>query len=131
MTVTLRTENSGLRPEFEHPERNYRRAIGGGFGPQAIRFRSIVPCTRATIPTNVPFDVRKWRLVWNNAQYGQWRQLRDFWDDTLGGVTAMDYTPVGELDVDAVEVTFVPGTFEWERTGFLTYTMSVEIEELR
>lgn len=131
MTITLRTENSGLRPEYEHIEANRRRAIRSSFGPQSIRFLSVAPCSQATVPTTVPFDVRTWTLEWDNAQYGQWRQLRDFWDDTLGGVIPMTYTPVGELDVDAVEVTFVPGTFEWTRTGFSTYTMRVQIEELR
>ena len=131
MTITLRTQNGGIRPEFDHPTRNRREAVAQSFGPQSIRFRSVAPCTQATVPTNVPFDVRGWRLEWDNTQYGQWRQLRDVWAETLGGVLPMDYTPVGDTDVNAVEVTFVPGSFQWQRTGYLTYTMSVEIEELR
>lgn len=131
MTVTLRTASGGIRPEFEHPTANRRQGISSGMGSQAIRFRSVAPCTQVTVPTTVPFDVRGWRLEWNDAQYGQWRQLRDVWDATLGGVIPMTYTPVGEADIDAVQVTFVPNSFEWTRTGLVTYTMSVEVEELR
>ena len=125
MTITLRTETTGVRPEFEHPERSYRRAIVGSFGPQATRFRSVAPCTQGSVPTAVPFDVRSWRLEWHDAQYGQWRQLDDLWSATFGGVLPMTYTPVGELDAAAVQVTFIADSFEWERTGFLTYSMSV------
>jgi len=131
MTITLRSENSGLRPEFDHVTTATRRQVRGNDSARAIRFRSIAPCSIATVPTSEPFDVRRWRLVWSGAQYGQWRQLRDFWDETLGGVIPMTYTPVGDIDANAVQVTFVPDSFQWERNHLTTYTMAVEIEELR
>lgn len=131
MTIVLRTESTGIRPDFDYIEELGRKAVRSSFTPAALRVRSVAPNSKVPTPTNLDLDVRRWTLVWNRAPLGEKYKLQTAWRASFGGTLEMEYTPVGELDTAKVNVTFIEGSMEIVRTGLLTYDMSAKVEESR
>lgn len=118
-TITLRTEVTGARPQFGTREVRLRDAALSSaeeFG--AVRAREI-----NARPT------RRWELSWDEATDGQRRHVEQCFDDSLGGVLTMNFTPLGDVDANAVEVLFVEDTFEAEPVGPFTWRMRATVEE--
>lgn len=118
-TLTLRTETSGVRPTFEYIEERQRRAVQSPEKEPQRRHRQINE--RA---------VRIFKLRWRETDYGQVDAMRGLFADSLGGVLAMDYTPIRDVDANAVEVCFVEGTLEIEQVAPAVWNMEADVEEL-
>lgn len=126
MVVELRTENSGVRPQFQYAEELRRPAIRSSFTPASVRTRAIFAPAGAGGDTQ-----RVYKLRWTEAYEGERYKLRKAWADTRGGALAMDYTPVGYTDSAKVSVTFVPKSLSITQTGLDTFDMAVDVMEAR
>lgn len=118
MTLVLRTQSSGLNPEFSHPVRHSRPAKHSDRQRGHFRRRA-----------RVEHRTKGHQLIWTEGSKGEADSLRRLWQ-TSGCVQPMKYTPVGKTDVHQVEVVFVPGTLSIRQSGPSKFAMSVEIEEL-
>ena len=116
---TLRTETTGVRPDFDYEVTSKRRALVGDRRDPLIQRRQVN--ARA---------VRQFRLVWSGAYEAQKVLLNEAWDETQGGALPMNYTPVGDVDANAIEVRFVEDSLVIQRVGPIAYEMSVLVEEV-
>ena len=117
-TLALRTETTGVRPQFDHARVHDRRALMTD--PDALTPRARQVNER---------PIRRYTLFWERATAGQRFLLRQAWKDARGPVMPMAYTPVGKTDSDAHDVRFVDKTLAIRRTSAGEWTMSAEVEE--
>lgn len=109
----------GARSEFGLLERVDRDGVRNGaeeFG--AVRARELNE-----------YSTRAWELVWDEATLGQVVLVELAFDQSLGGVLAMAFTPPGDVDANALSVIFVADTFEYEAVSPLRFRMRTVIEE--
>lgn len=116
---TLRNEASFLRPEYEHGRGRVRRSV-----------RGLDPKRGAYLRREIEeADRERFTLRWSEADVGQRELLLNAWNTTRG-VDAMNYTPLGDIDANALEVWFTgPPTIT--RTGVRSWAMAAEFEEDR
>ena len=119
-TLTLRTQTTGIRPQFDHEVGSRRRATQTTKGSPIWRGRQINE--RA---------LKTFGLEWPNTGAGQKAQLLKAWNDAHGNVAAMNYTPIGDVDANAIEVRFVDGTLETEQLNAKRWRLRAEIEQVR
>ena len=119
-TLTLRTESTGIRPGFEHSLNRRRRAVQTPVEALSPRSRQI---------NENKLD--RYRLEWKDADEGQRFLLKSAFADAAGRSLSMNYTPLGDIDANAIEVRFVEDTLSIRGAPGLSYAMSVEIEEVR
>lgn len=118
-SLVLRSEEYGVRPDFEHPRRSRRRAIKSPKGsPRRVR---------RTVNER---EVRSWTLSWDDAPEGVVSHLIELWADAAGPVLPMAYTPVGKTDADALDVRFVDDSLVIEHTRHGAFRIRVAIEEV-
>jgi len=118
-TLTMRTETTGARPQFgtvEIRRRDGVRNTAEEFG--RVRAREINE--RAN---------RAWELVWDEATPGERIRIERLFDDSLGGVFAMNFTPLGETDASAIEVIFVEDTLRMDQAGPHHWRIRTVVEE--
>ena len=115
-TINLRTESSGIRPMFEHAIASRRKAIQS---PGSFRQRR----------EKNERERRAFRLVWQDGREGQKYLLKQAWEDSLGGALTMNYTMLGDVDANAIEVSFISDSLIIARTGPVTWNMEVEVQE--
>ena len=116
-TLTLRTQTTGIRPEFEVSSLQQRRALQTPDESMVSRARQVNqhPILR--------LDFR-----WSEANGGQRQILERAWADAAD-VVAMNYTPLGDIDANALEVRFL-GEPSIEQTSAKTWRMSASVEEV-
>lgn len=114
---TLRDEASFLRPEYEHGRARVRRSVRGLDDARGAYLRRAIE----------PVDRARFRLVWQDGSEGQRELLLNAWEETRG-VKPMNYTPLGDVDANAIEVWFT-GPPSIRRTGLGTWAMEAEVEE--
>lgn len=92
--TTLRTETTGLRPAFEHrEERTYRARKSPNTDSAYHRLR-----------VNPAHVRRVFHLSWPEANRGQYDEVLFYYGLSNQGIKTLTYTPVGEVDADAIEV---------------------------
>lgn len=120
-TLTLRTETGPLRPQFDSADVSQRRAHKsedeGYLTPRAREVNAR--------------ELRRFPLRWKAGSDGQRLLLLKALDDSRGGVLAMNYTPLGEVDANALEVQLASDTLRIKRVGFNAYDMELELVEVR
>ncbi len=116
-TITLRTQSSGVRPQFEHAVASLRSALQTTGAFRQVREKN-------------ERELRSFRLEWPSATEGQKHLLEEAWSDSYGGVLPMNYTMLGDVDANAIEVRFVESTLRIERVGVRTWSMDVEVREV-
>lgn len=116
---TLRNEASFLRPEFEHARGRIRRSV-----------RGLSRLTGAFLRREIEeADRKSFRLVWRDADEGQRKLLLEAWETTRGALP-MNYTPLGDVDANAVEVWFRSAP-QVVRVGLDAWSMTADLEEDR
>lgn len=75
------------------------------------------------------YSTRRWELVWDEANLGQVLFLEWCFDQSLGGVLPMTFTPYGDVDANAIEVLFVRDAFETDQVSVNRWRMRTLIEE--
>ncbi|MDP9136443.1 MAG: hypothetical protein M3N56_16635 [Actinomycetota bacterium] len=118
--LILRSETTGLRPEFEHDLTSERDAVKTPEGSPVVHARQKNERAR-----------RVWGLRWAQATPGQRYLLESAWQIANGPTSPMAYTPIGDVDANAVEVFFVDDTLRIEQLSAGFFRMDVEIEEGR
>jgi len=73
---------------------------------------------------------RAFGLVWRGASEGQKYLLLKAWRDSLGGALPMNYTMLGDVDGNAIEVQFIADSLSVTRTGHRTWDMRTEVQEV-
>lgn len=114
---TLRSEASNLRPEFEYGLTNVRRAVTGSDRVRGAYHRRQIEGLSRDVAT----------LRWAEGSEGQRELLLGAWNATRG-VVPMNYTPLGDIDANAIDVWFTRRP-TFRRTGRDTWAMVAEIEE--
>jgi len=116
-TLNLRTETSGIRPMFEHAIASQRKALqtSGSFRQRREKNER---------------ERRSFRLVWRSGREGQKYLLKKAWEDSLGGALTMNYTMLGDVDANAIEVCFVEDSLTIRRSGPVTWDMEAEVQEV-
>lgn len=118
--LTLRTQTTGLRPEFEHVVTRRRRSVQTEREALSPRGRQINE-----------HSLDRFRLEWKEADAGQRFLLVNAFKDAHGRAMPMNYTPLGDIDANAIEVRFVEDSLSIKGSGPLSFAMTVEIEEAR
>lgn len=118
-TVTFRTSTTGLRPRSDHAVVHGRRALQSE--PEYLSPRAKQVNAR---------ELRRFRCNWPETNEGQHALLVQAWSDSRGGVLPMNYTLVGGIDANAIEVQFVEPP-KIKRVGPVTFEMSCELVEVR
>jgi hypothetical protein len=118
-TLLLRSETEGICPDseegFDRLRENVRSSPEmGSVVARQVRARAL----------------RTGTLQWSNADESERYKLLKAYDDARGSVIPMLYTPVGDVDVDAIPVQFVRGSLRTTQTALNSYEMSVDIEEV-
>lgn len=118
-TVTFRTSTTGLRPRSDHAVVHGRRALLSG--PDYLSPRAKQINAR---------ELRRFKCNWPDTNAGQHALLMQAWRDSRGGVLPMNYTLVGGIDANAIEVQFVePPTVRL--IGPSRYELGCELVEVR
>ncbi len=116
-TLILRSQARGVRPDFEVGSERVRDALQTPPESSVWRGRQV---------NETPID--RVELVWESANEGQKRLLERIWKDAGGPFRAMAYTPLGDIDANAVDVTFVDDTLEIERLSAKAWRMRCQVE---
>ena len=79
-----------------------------------------------------PVKTRRFTLQWRGASgnEGQKYHLEQAWATAYGPVKTMTYTPVDDVDANAIQVAFVEGSLSMARTAPGLWDMQVQIEEV-
>lgn len=118
-TLTMRTETTGARPQFGTVE--IRRRDGVRNAPEEFgRVRARQLNERAN---------RAWELVWDEATPGERIRIERLFDDSLGGVFAMNFTPLGDVDANSIEIIFVEDTLRMDPAGTRHWRIRALVEE--
>jgi len=105
MTITLRSESQGIRPQFDYTEGHVRPAIVSRYSPASVRVRAVTsPSLAYSAGDGSP--VRTFQLRWKNTGQGERELLFKAWTDSRGGVLPMDFTRPGDIDANKVSVVF-------------------------
>lgn len=118
-TLTLRTQSTGARPQFGTVEIRRRDGVRNS-AEEFWRVRAREINERAH---------RAWELVWDEATPGERVRVERLFDDSLGGVYAMNFTPLGDSDANALEVIFVEDTLQMDPAGPLHWRIRAVVEE--
>jgi hypothetical protein len=75
-------------------------------------------------------ELRRFPCRWPETNGGQKALLELAWRDSRGGVLPMNYTPIGDIDANAIEVQFAaPPTFVQRSVN--TFELGCELVEVR
>jgi len=117
-SILLRSETAGICPNTD-ATLNAKRA-----GWQSSwRTGTVMRDAVNAIPRRV------YGLRWKDTDQGEVYRMREAWMDSGGGALLMDYTPIGELDANSVEVSFVPESFTYIQRAKGLYDMAADVEE--
>lgn len=119
-TLTLRTETGPLRPQFDSADESQRRALKSEDGALSPRAREV----------NAR-ELRRFPLRWKEGTAGQRALVLKAFDDSLGGVLPMNYTPLGKTDAEALEVQIAKDSLRIKRVGLNQFDMELELVEVR
>jgi hypothetical protein len=116
-TLTLRTQSTGIRPQFEVASQQGRRALQTPDESMVARARQV---------NQRP--LRRVDLNWDSTNRGQRELLERAWQQAAD-VRAMNYTPVGDIDANAFEVHFLSEP-TIEQISPTSWQMSASVEEV-
>lgn len=118
-TLTFRTETKGLRP---------RSDIGTVHGRRALQSEpdSLSPRAREVNER----ELRRFACRWPETNAGQKALLEIAWRESRGGVLPMNYTPIGDVDANAIEIQIV-SVPKIVQTGLAVYSLECELVEVR
>lgn len=116
-TLTLRTETAGIRPQFEVRSQHGRRALQTPEESMVSRARQV---------NQRP--LRRIDFSWDVTNGGQRQLLERAWS-SAADVIAMNYTPLGDVDANAIEVRFLEAP-TIEQTSAKAWRMSASVEEV-
>jgi hypothetical protein len=115
--LALRTETTGIRPDFEVSSMHERRALQTPDESMVSRARQV---------NQRP--LRRLDFVWGVTNGGQRQILERAWI-AASDVRAMDYTPLGSPDNESFKVRFL-GPPEIEQLSAKAWRMSASVEEV-
>lgn len=115
--LTLRTETTGIRPDFPVGTRHARRALQTPEESMVSRARQV---------NQRP--VRLLDLNWERTNGGQRQLLERAWAEAAD-VRAMNFTPLGDIDANAIEVRFLAEPVI-EQLSATAWRMSATLEEV-
>ena len=118
-TLTFRTATTGLRPRSDHATVHGRRTLKTE--PEALSPRAKQINER---------ELQRFRCRWPETNRGQRELLRQAWRESRGGVLPMNYTPIDDIDANAIEVQIVTRPREVQR-GPVTFELECELVEVR
>lgn len=117
--VVLRSQSAGVCPDTEEARISLREVVRSDPEMGSVMTRAV---------RDVP--IRSFKLRWSSASESERYLLEKAFDDAKGFVKAMDYTPVGDVDANKVEVHFLPGTVQVTQTAPDLYEMVADVEEV-
>jgi len=103
--------------EFPVTRTSSRPAVSTPDGSPIVRSRDIVER-----------ELRIYKLQWADAPRQVLARLKDLWARAYGPVSAMDFTPPNESEI---EVRFRMGTLHYEIQSSSQMSIEVELEEVR
>ncbi len=115
--LTLRTETSGICPSSSHGDDSIRRRVSSDVDQGAFLGREISER-----------EEQQFSLRWTDGTANERHLLLDAWDRTFSGIFTMTYTPIGDIDANALEVSFVPDSLSIVQNRLHLFTMSVKLE---
>lgn len=116
-TLTLRTQATGIRPQFEVPTQHIRRALQTPDEAMVSRARQV---------NQRP--LRRISFSWDETNGGQRQLLERAWA-AAADVVALNYTPIGDIDANAIEVRFLEQP-SIEQLSATAWRMSASVEEV-
>ena len=106
-----------ISPSFDYVVNPRRRAIADAVGNGSVRARAINERGQP-----------RYRLVFDGLPSQVLPLIAMKFDDTLGGVDTMNYTPLGAGS--PIEVRFAEGTLETIQTSAASGTVTLELEQV-
>jgi len=117
--LTLSTETGPLRPQFDSSVETKRRAFSSEEGALSPRVGEVNERS-----------LRRFALRWSKGSAGQRTLLLAALRDSRGGVLPMNYTPIGDVDANALEVQIAKDSLRIRRVGLAEYDMDLELVEV-